>query len=125
MSISIPDVHRRAIIIDGHCDTPYRLFRHNVHLDEHDTEAQADLKTLQESGITASFFAAYVPPPYAARGAANFARTLIRVIHEEAARRPDAVTLCVDADGIRAAKRDGKLALLIGVEGGHAIEDSL
>jgi microsomal dipeptidase-like Zn-dependent dipeptidase len=62
MSISVPDVHRRAIIVDGHCDTPYRLFRHNVHVDEHDPEAQADLKTLQESGITATFFASYVPP---------------------------------------------------------------
>jgi len=125
MSISVPDVHRRAIIVDGHCDTPYRLFRHNVHLDEHDPEAQADLKTLQESGITASFFAAYVPPPYANRGAANLARKLIALIHDEARRRADAVTLCTDSAGIRAAKRDGKLALMIGVEGGHAIEDSL
>jgi membrane dipeptidase len=126
MSISASDaVHRRAIIVDGHCDTPYRLLRHNVHLDEHDTEAQADLKSLQASGITASFFAAYVPPFYAERGAAQFANTLIDIIEEEAQRRPDALTLCTDSAGIRAAKRDGKIALMIGVEGGHAIEDSL
>lgn len=126
MSISVSEaVHRRAIIVDGHCDTPYRLLRHNLHLDEHDTEAQADLKTLRESGITASFFAAYVPPFYADRGAADFARKLIDLIEAEARRRPDAVTLCTDSAGIRAAKRDGKIALMIGVEGGHAIEDSL
>jgi membrane dipeptidase len=126
MSISESEaLHRRAIIVDGHCDTPYRLLRHNVHLDEHDTEAQADLRTLQESGITASFFAAYVPPYYAGRGAAAFARTLIGIIEREAARRPDALTLCTGSAGIRAAKRDGKIALMIGVEGGHAIEDSL
>ena len=125
MSISVSDVHRRAIIVDGHCDTPYRMFRHNVHLDEHDTEAQADLKTLRESGITATFFAAYVPPFYANRGAADFARRLIRLIRDEAARLPDALTCCADSAGIGAAKRDGKLALMIGVEGGHAIEDSL
>jgi membrane dipeptidase len=118
-------VHRRAIIIDGHCDTPYRLLRHNVHLDEHDTEAQADLRSLQQSGITASFFAAYVPPYYAGRGAAAFAHKLIDVIDREVARRPDALTACTDSAGIRAAKREGKLALMIGVEGGHAIEDSL
>lgn len=126
MSISVSEaVHRRAIIVDGHCDTPYRLLRHNVHLDEHDTEAQADLRSLQESGITASFFAAYVPPFYAGRGAADFARKLIGIIEEEARRRPDALALCTDSAGIRAAKRDGRIALLIGVEGGHAIEDSL
>jgi membrane dipeptidase len=126
MSISETEaLHRRAIIVDGHCDTPYRLLRHNVHLDEHDTEAQADLKTLQESGITASFFAAYVPPFYATRGAAAFAHRLIDVIERETARRPDALTLCTDSAGIRAAKRDGTIAVMIGVEGGHAIEDSL
>jgi membrane dipeptidase len=125
MSIFVSDVHRRAIIVDGHCDTPYRMFRHNVHLDEHDTEAQADLKTLQESGITASFFAAYVPPFYAERGAADFARRLIRIIRDEAERLPEALTFCDDSAGIRAAKRDGRIALMIGVEGGHAIEDSL
>src|SRR5687768_15364923 len=118
-------VHRRSIIVDGHCDTPYRLLRHNVHLDEHDTEAQSDLRMLLESGITASFFAAYVPPSYAGRGAANLARRLIDLIHAEAARRPLELTLCTDSAGIRAAKRDEKLALMIGVEGGHAIEDSL
>jgi membrane dipeptidase len=125
MTISASDLHRRAIIVDGHCDTPYRLFRHNVHLDEHDTEAQADLRSLQEGGITASFFAAYVPPFYANRGAADFARQMIGIIRAEAGRRPDAVTFCTDSAGIRAAKREGKLALMIGVEGGHAIEDSL
>ncbi|HYC61802.1 MAG TPA: dipeptidase [Thermoanaerobaculia bacterium] len=126
MSISGTEaLHRRAIIVDGHCDTPYRLLRHHVHLDEHDPEAQADLRLLQESGITASFFAAYVPPFYAGRGAARFARTLIDLIESEVARRPDALTLCNDSAGIRAAKRDGKLAVMIGVEGGHAIEDSL
>lgn len=125
MGISPMDVHRRAIIVDGHCDTPYRLFRHGLHLDEHDPEAQAELATLRESGITASFFAAYVPPFYAGRGAAPFARKLIALIRDEAARRPDALTFCVDSEGIRAAKRENKLALMIGVEGGHAIEDSL
>lgn len=124
-TIEVPDVHRRAIIVDGHCDTPYRLFRHNVHLGDHDTEAQADLKTLQASGITASFFAAYVPPAYAKRGSADFARKLIDLIRAEAARYPDDVAFCVDSEGIRAAKRDGKVGLMIGVEGGHAIEDSL
>jgi membrane dipeptidase len=125
MTISTSDVHQRAIIVDGHCDTPYRLLRHNVHLDEHDTEAQADLKTLQEGGVTATFFASYVPPFYADRGAAAFARKLIAIIHDEVQRRPDVLTFCADSAGIRAAKRDGRLALMIGVEGGHAIEDSL
>jgi membrane dipeptidase len=118
-------LHKRAIIVDGHCDTPYRLLRHNLHLDEHDPEAQLDLKTMREGGITASFFAAYVPPFYAGRGAARFAYRAIDLIHAEVKRQPDLLTFCTDAAGIRQAKVDGKTAIMIGVEGGHAIEDSL
>ncbi len=118
-------LHNRAIIVDGHCDTPYRLIRRNLHLEEHDPEAQVDLKSLRASGITASFFASYVPPFYAGRGAAQFAYRLIDLIHSEARRNPDVLTFCSDSSGIRKAKADGKTALMIGVEGGHAIEDSL
>jgi membrane dipeptidase len=117
-------LHRRAIIIDGHCDTPYRMFRHNVRLDEHDPEAQLDLRTLRESGITASFFAAYVPPAYAGRGAAAFAHQLIDMITSEAASY-EGLTFVSSAAGIRKAKSEGRIGLMIGVEGGHAIEDSL
>jgi membrane dipeptidase len=118
-------LHRKAIVVDGHCDTPYRLLRHNLHLDEHDTEAQLDLKTLEESGITASFFAAYVPPFYAGRGAADFAYRLIDLITAETRRREDMLRFCTDSESIRRAKREGTIGIMIGVEGGHAIEDSL
>ena len=119
------EVHRRAIIVDGHCDTPYRLLRHHVHLDQHDTEAQLDLRTLQESGITASFFAAYVPGFYVGRGAAAFAYRLIELIKSETKRKPELLRFCADSAGIRQAKKDGRIGIMIGVEGGHAIEDSL
>jgi membrane dipeptidase len=118
-------VHRRAIVVDGHCDTPYRLHRHNLHIDDHDPEAQLDLGSLQESGITATFFAAYVPPFYASRQPAKFAYRLIDLIHAEVDRRPDVLRFCSDSAGIRAAKTDGIAGIMIGVEGGHAIEDSL
>src|SRR6266550_2291544 len=88
------DVHRRSIIVDGHCDTPYRMLRRNVHLDEHDTEAQVDLRSLRESGITASFFAAYVPPYYVNRGAAKFAYRLIDLIRSEVARHSNQLSFC-------------------------------
>src|SRR5207244_10169089 len=101
-------VHRRAIIVDGHCDTPYRLLRRNVHLEDHDTEAQVDLRSLRESGITASFFAAYVPAYYAGRGAAQFAYRLIDLIRAETSRYPIQLNLCTDSEGICRAKQNGK-----------------
>src|SRR3954453_5039765 len=111
-----PSVHSRAIVVDGHCDTPYRLIRHNLHLGEHDPEAQLDLQSLRESGITASFFAAYVPPFYAGRGAARFAYRVIDLIHDEVRRNPDVLTFCNDSAGIRQAKAEVKPAFIIGSE---------
>src|SRR5882724_1409867 len=93
----VPPVHHRAIIVDGHCDTPYRLIRRKLHLEEHDAEAQVDLRSLRASGITGSFFAAYVPPFYADRGAAAFAYRIIELIHAEVGRQPDVLTFCDDA----------------------------
>lgn len=118
-------VHRRAIIIDGHCDTPYRLRRSGLHMSDPDANAQLDLRMLRESGITASFFVAYVPPFYAGRGAARFAFDLIDIIHREATAHSDELTFARSAAEIRQAKAAKKIALMIGVEGGHAIEDSL
>ena len=118
-------LHQRAIIVDGHCDTPYRLRRVGLHIDDSDHHAQVDLSKLQKSGITASFFAAYVPPFYAGRGAAKFADELIDLIYAETARHPQQLTMVNDSTGIREAKRHAKVAVMIGVEGGHAIEDSL
>lgn len=123
--IDVPAVHRRAIIVDGHCDTPFRLSRQKLRLDQKHGGAQVDFDTLVESGITASFFAAYVPPYYANRGAADFATHLIDLIHATATRFPERLTLATDSAGIRSAKQRGKTALMIGIEGGHAIEDSL
>lgn len=118
-------IHASSIIVDGHCDTPYRLKRLGQQLSDSDPKRQLDLDTLLASGITASFFAAYVPPVYAGRGAAAFADALIDVIHREAEAHAGVLSFATDVAGIRAAKASGKPALMIGIEGGHAIEDSL
>lgn len=118
-------LHRSAITIDGHCDTPYRLKRRGLHIEQHDPLAQLDLRSMQEGGITASFFAAYVPPFYAGRGAFNFANQLIDLIEQEAERHRHTLDVLRRSEEIRQAKARGRIGLMIGVEGGHAIEDSL
>jgi membrane dipeptidase len=118
-------IHRAGISVDGHCDTPYRLKRQGLHLEDQHPEAQATLQLLADGGLSASFFAAYVPPFYANRGAAGFCDELIDLIDAEAVRYPENVVRANSVAEIRAAKRNGRFAILIGIEGGHAIEDSL
>jgi membrane dipeptidase len=119
------EVHRRALVVDGHCDAPFRLHRTGSHLDAREAGAQADLAGLLDGGVTASFFAAYVPPAYAGNGSFAFAQRLIDIIRREADRLPSDVFLAARSSDIERAKESEKLALFIGVEGGHAIEDSL
>jgi membrane dipeptidase len=121
----VPEIHRKSIIVDGHCDTPYRLKRLGLRLSDPSPEAQVNLELLKQSGITGSFFVSYVPPFYAERGAAAFCRGQIELIQTEVAAHPEDLTFVTDSQGIREAKEEGSIAILIGIEGGHAIEDSL
>src|SRR5258708_8470452 len=80
---------------------------------------------MKAGGLDAEFFAAYVPAKYANKGAAAYCLKIMETIHEMADMYPAWVRFATSTSGIRAAVADHKRAILIGIEGGHAIEDSL
>ncbi|MFB3825678.1 MAG: dipeptidase [Bryobacteraceae bacterium] len=112
-------VHRSALLIDTHNDLPENMIGGR--------KAATTLAGLQAGGVGAVFFAAYVSPSYGTRGgAARRALEMIDVIRQDiVARQPEGFELALSAVDIEAAHRRGKVAVLIGVEGGYAIEDSL
>ncbi|HET7565767.1 MAG TPA: dipeptidase, partial [Gemmatimonadaceae bacterium] len=123
-------LYRDAIVIDTHNDMPTKVLDDGYDPDVSHTSAEGhtDLPRLLRSGITAQVFAAWVDAPYAlAEPDQSFdrANALIDAIHAFVRRHPRELTLATTADDIRCAKRDGQVAILIGVEGGHAIESSL
>ena len=123
-------VYRDAIVIDTHNDMLTRVLDEEYDPDVRHTpeEGHTDIPRLVESGITAQFMAAWVDAPYALEQPdASFARAsrYLDAIHAMVERNPDTLLLATDAAGILRAKRERKVAILIGVEGGHAIEDSL
>lgn len=118
-------IHRTAIVVDTHQDVPYRLEREWVDLSRRSATGHVDVPRLKEGGVTAAFFAAYVPATFAEfGGSAKKALETIELSRRLAASHPDLVFADSPA-GIRDAKRKGRVAVLIGVEGGHAIENSL
>jgi membrane dipeptidase len=138
--MSIPDVSPRALrvyrdayVIDTHNDMPSRILddgydpdvRHPAGFGK--TEGNTDFPRLVESGMTAEFMSAWVDAPYAERPGASFARALqhIEIVHAFVDRHPDRLLFATTAADVRRAKAEGKVAILIGVEGGHAIEGSL
>jgi membrane dipeptidase len=138
--MSIPDVspralrvYREAYVIDTHNDMPSRILDDGYDADVRHppgfgkTEGNTDFPRLVESGMTAEFMSAWVDAPYADRAGASFARAMqhIETIHAFVDRHPDRLLFATTAADVRRAKVEGKVAILIGVEGGHAIEGSL
>lgn len=118
-------VHRSAILIDTHNDVPMKTVD-GFDIGKASEKGHTDLPRLRKGGVGATFFAAYVSARYVeGNRSANRALEMIDTIrHDIAGRYPDGFTLALTAGDIERAHAEGKIAALIGIEGGHAIEDS-
>ena len=119
-------LHARAIVVDTHVDAPYRLEKKWADVGERGATPHFDIPRALEGGLTAPFLAIYVPASFAeAGGAAREALDLIDLVQRVVQAHPKDLTAAGSVADIRQAKRDRKIAVLMGIEGGHAIEDSL
>jgi len=127
-------IYDDAIVIDGHNDVVTKVLDDGYDLDVRHAAGfgketgQTDLPRLAESGITAQFLAAWVDASHAARdpdGSFERALAYFDAIDAFAARHPERLLLATDATAVWRAKREGRIAIYVGVEGGHAIEGSL
>jgi membrane dipeptidase len=122
----VAEVHRTALLIDTHNDVTSETVR-GLDIGPRRAKGHTDLVRLREGGVGAVFFAAYVSGSYVeGNRAPRRALEMIDTIrHDIVARHPNDFALATTADEILAARKEGKIAALIGIEGGHAIEDSL
>ena len=124
-------LHRAAIIVDGHNDVPSVMLARASDLAAPAPTSHTDLARLKASGITGEFFSIYVEgdlaekPTVRGGGALRRAIDLVDVTYRQVEKYPNDLALATSADDIRRAKAAGKVAVLMGVEGGHAIENSL
>lgn len=127
-------IYRDAIVVDTHNDLPSKMIDDGYNADVRHSpgfakdQGETDLPRLVESGITAQFLSAWVDAPYALRTPdESWRRVLVYLdtIHAFVDRHPDRLVFATTTRQVRDAKRQGKVAILIGVEGGHAIENSL
>ncbi|HSP92931.1 MAG TPA: membrane dipeptidase [Thermoanaerobaculia bacterium] len=117
---------KSAVVVDTHEDVAEQLEKEWVDIGVRQKTGHVDIPRWREGGVTAPFLAAYVSSSYAASGkAAGRALEVIDLIHRLVESHPKDLVFADSAAGVRAAKKEGKIAVLIGVEGGHAIEDSL
>jgi membrane dipeptidase len=119
-------LHRSSIVVDTHEDLPEELQKNWKDLSVRNTVGHVDIPRWKEGGVTAPFLVAYVEAGFAkSGGAAKKALEFIDLIRGIADARPGDLVFADSVAGIRQAKKDGKIAILMGIEGGHAIEDSL
>ena len=122
----IQRIHRSMLIIDTHNDVTSRTVD-GFDIGKPSPDGHTDIPRLRAGNVGAQFFAAYVAAGYV-KGNRSAHRTLEMidtVRHDIVGRYPNDFVLALTADDIERAHRDGKIAALIGIEGGHAIEDSL
>ncbi|MFM8396125.1 MAG: dipeptidase [Acidobacteriota bacterium] len=121
-------LHRSAIVIDTHNDVTTPIVDEGFDLGARDTSGrnQTDLPRLKEGGLGAEFFSIYVSSAYARQGgSARRAMEMIDGVYEQVRRHPQSLEMASTVADIRRIHRSGKIAALMGIEGGHAIEDSL
>ena len=124
-------VHREAIVVDGHNDLPWRIRRLGsldptaLNLSQRLEDGHTDIPRLREGGVDVQFWAAYVPADYIDNGATAVALEQIDLIKRLAAAYPDDLEMAYSTADIERIVAQGKIASMIGIEGGHAISNSL
>ena len=119
-------LHQQAIVVDSHVDAPDALSRKWADVAQRGATDHFDIPRAREGGLTAPFFAIYVAASYAEKGgAARRALDLIDLTRRIVDAHPADMAAAASVADIRRAKKEGRIAVLMGIEGGHAIEDSL
>ncbi|MBS1809246.1 MAG: dipeptidase [Acidobacteria bacterium] len=129
-------IHQSSIVIDTHNDVTSAILDDGFDLGENGIvngriKTHTDIARLKTGGMGAQFFAVYVGKEFVNKkaeeggGAARRAMDMIDVVYDQVKKHPDTFEMAYTADDIRRIRKSGKIAALMGIEGGHAIEDSL
>ena len=121
-------VHREAILVDMHADTVQRIVDEGADINERLPDGHLDAVRARAGGLDAQFFSIWVEPQYFGAGgssAVERADKQIAAVRALASERPDLWVLATTADDVRRAAREGKIAALLGLEGGYAIDEKI
>ncbi|WP_086826597.1 dipeptidase [Allokutzneria sp. NRRL B-24872] len=126
---------RAAPVLDGHNDLPWALRKIAqddtiaaaavLDLSVEQTATHTDIARLRRGGVGGQFWSVYVPCGYTGHSAVTAVLEQIELVHDLAARYPDDLRIALTAHEVETAMADGKVASLLGAEGGHCIAESL
>lgn len=117
-------IHFSSLVLDTHIDVTPKL-QSEWKFGERHTTGHIDLPRMKEGGLNGLFFSIYMQGTITGPRAVNDALQRIAAVHKLAEDMPDQVMLCRTAADVQLAHRQGKIAGLMGMEGGHMINNSL
>lgn len=120
-------IHNSAIVIDTHADTPQRFLDDNFDIGSTDPKdfGHISLDKARAGNLGAEFFSIWVEPETNHGHFAQHTLDLIDTVYEQAARHPDRMMMAFSVDDIERAHQRKQLAALMGIEGGHSIENDI
>lgn len=119
-------LHKRAIIFDAHCDTAMRLIRDETFdLGDRHENGHMDLPRMIEGGLDAQIFACWPSPDHSDKEIMLYTLQMIDAVWEQADKHGDKMEIALKGNDVRRIVDEGKIAVVLGIEGGHAIQDDL
>ena len=121
-------IHQKAIAIDMHVDTAQRLLDEHVDIEQQLSDGHFDAVRAKAGGLDAQFFSIWVEPQLFGGGGAKCVKRAddqIAAVRALAEQHPETWVLATSAADIRRAASEGKIAALMGLEGGYAIDERL
>jgi membrane dipeptidase len=118
-------VHRSSLVIDTHADTPQRFVDEHFDLSDPLGGGNLNLDSIHQGDLGAEFFSIWVEPAIYKGQYARRTLELIDSVKQQVARHPKQLEFVATPGGIEEAHRNHRLAVLMGIEGGHSIENSI
>src|SRR3984893_4153128 len=118
-------LHFSSIVVDTHDDTTQRFLDGDFDLAPRNASGSIDIPRMKEGGLGAIFFSVWMSSKITGPEAVKRALDQIDAIREQVRKHPSDLVLATTAAEVRQARKEGKIATLLGVEGGHMIAGDL
>jgi membrane dipeptidase len=118
-------LHFSSIVLDTHDDTTQRFFSKDYDIGKRNPDGHVDIPRMREGGMNAIFFSIWIDGRTMGPPAVQKALDQIDAVHENVRKNSKDLVFCRTATEVREAHKQGKIAALIGVEGGHMIGNDI
>jgi len=123
--IKAKQIHQKAIVFDGHCDTILEIMNHKRTLGKRASTGHLDIPRMKEGGVDVQFFAVFIEDIYKPDRSLKRTLQLIDCFYKEIEKNQDDISLVTNYNQIEEVNSAGKIAAILSIEGGEALEGDL